>query len=106
MTQHATVLESAFMTCYPRVCDYLERQMPTVTLADAESRLSALIDEATEGDPVLITRDGKPVARIVAVHPPGKPIDVAALRALTDSMTMQPESAGDFIRKMRDDYRY
>ncbi len=77
--------------------------MSTVTLADAETRLGALIDEASEGEPVLILRDGKPVARLVAIR---KPIDVAALRALTDSMTMQPESAGDFIRKMRDDYRY
>lgn len=35
-----------------------------------------------------------------------KPIDVAALRALTDQMPLQVESAGDFIRRMRDEDRY
>ncbi len=80
--------------------------MSTVSIADAEARLSALIEQAAEGEPVVITRDGMPIARIVAVPPPRKPIDVAALRALTDSMTMLPEAEGDFVRKMRDDYRY
>jgi hypothetical protein len=35
-----------------------------------------------------------------------KRIDAAALRAVTDAMPMQPESAGDFIRRMRDEDRY
>jgi len=35
-----------------------------------------------------------------------QPIDVEALRKLTSSMTMQPDSAGDFVRRMRDEDRY
>jgi hypothetical protein len=35
-----------------------------------------------------------------------KRIDVMALRALKDAMPMQPESAGDFVRRMRDEDRY
>lgn len=35
-----------------------------------------------------------------------KRIDVAALRAVTDATPMQPESAGEFIRRMRDEDRY
>jgi len=35
-----------------------------------------------------------------------KRIHVAALRAMTDRMPIQPESAGDFIRRMRDEDRY
>lgn len=33
-------------------------------------------------------------------------IDAEALRALTDAMPLQPEPAGDFVRRMRDGERY
>jgi hypothetical protein len=35
-----------------------------------------------------------------------KQIDIAMLRALTNSMPMQSESASEFIRRMRDEERY
>jgi prevent-host-death family protein len=79
--------------------------METVNLADAKARLSELVERAAAGETVRITRRGKPVAQIVSVKA-RKPIDFAALRALTDSMPMQKESAGRFIRKMRDKARY
>jgi hypothetical protein len=37
---------------------------------------------------------------------PRKRIDTAALRAITDAMPIQRESARDFIRRMRDEDRY
>ncbi|MGD0024992.1 MAG: type II toxin-antitoxin system prevent-host-death family antitoxin [Xanthobacteraceae bacterium] len=80
--------------------------METVNLADAKARLSELVERAAAGEVVRITRRGKPVAQLTSVKAPRKRIDVAALRALTDSMPMQPESAGDFVRKMRDRERY
>jgi prevent-host-death family protein len=80
--------------------------MKTVSIAEAKAHLSELVEQAEAGDPVCITRRGKPVARIVAVEGKRKPIDVEALRALTDKMAMQPESAGDFVRRMRDTDRY
>jgi antitoxin (DNA-binding transcriptional repressor) of toxin-antitoxin stability system len=51
-------------------------------------------------------RRGKPVAQITAVDTPRKRIDVTVLRAITDAMPVQPESARDFIRRMRDEDRY
>jgi prevent-host-death family protein len=83
-----------------------EYLMSTVTLADAKAKLSALVEQASQGEPVVITRRGKPVAQIVAVPAPRKPIDFEALRKMTDSMTMQTVSAGEFIRQMRDEGRY
>lgn len=80
--------------------------MEIVSVADAKERLSELVDRAVAGNVVTITRDGKPVAQITAIKPPRKPIDVAALRALTENMQFQEESAGDFIRRMRDEDRY
>jgi prevent-host-death family protein len=77
-----------------------------VSLADAKAHLSRLVEEAATGETVCITRRGKAVAQITAVDTPRKRIDVAALRAMTDAMPMQPETARDFIRRMRDEDRY
>lgn len=80
--------------------------MDTVTLADAKAHLSELIDRATRGEPVCITRRGKPVARLAPVETPRKRVDLSMLRAVTRSMPRQAESAGDFVRRMRDEDRY
>jgi prevent-host-death family protein len=80
--------------------------METVSLADAKARLSELVDRAEAGEPVTITRRGKAVAQITAVKQPKKPINAAALLAVTANMPMQEESAGDFMRRIRDEARY
>ena len=80
--------------------------MKRVSLADAKAHLSRLIEEAAAGEPICITRRGKAVAQITAVGIPRKRIDAAALRAITDAMPMQPKTARDFIRRMRDEDRY
>jgi antitoxin (DNA-binding transcriptional repressor) of toxin-antitoxin stability system len=68
--------------------------------------LSELVERAAAGEAVCITRRGKDVARITAVDAPRKPIDVAALRVMTEAMPVQPETARDFVRRMRDEDRY
>jgi len=68
--------------------------------------LSELVEEAAAGNPVCITRRGKPVAQIIAADIPRKPIDVPALRAMTDAMPVQSERARDFIQRIRDEGRY
>jgi len=80
--------------------------MGNVNLADAKARLSELVERAAAGDPVQITRRGKPVAQITAVDTPRKAIDLSALRAMTDAMPLQRESARTFIRQMREEDRY
>ena len=77
-----------------------------VSLADAKAHLSELVERAAAGETVCITRRGKPVAQIIAVDTPRKRIDAAALKAVTDTMPVQPEMARDFIRRMRDEDRY
>jgi prevent-host-death family protein len=77
-----------------------------INLADAKAHLSELVAQAESGEPVCITRRGKPVARLTAVATQAKPIALATLRALTESMPKQADDAGDFIRRMRDESRY
>ncbi|HJS87401.1 MAG TPA: type II toxin-antitoxin system prevent-host-death family antitoxin [Acetobacteraceae bacterium] len=78
----------------------------TVTLADAKAHLSELVERAAAGESVCITRRGRPVARLVPAETPRTRIDAAALRAVTSAMPRQSESAGEFVRRMRDEDRY
>lgn len=80
--------------------------MSDVTLADAKARLSELVERATRGEAVRITRRGKPVARIAGINTKPKPIDLAALRALTNSMPAQAEPARSWLRSVREGSRY
>lgn len=76
--------------------------MKNVNLADAKARLSELVERAAAGESVCITRRGKPVARLVPIDEPKKPIDVEALRALIERMPKNRGSAEKLVRKMRD----
>ena len=42
-----------------------------VEIEEAKTRLSQLVDRAAAGEEVVIVRDGRPVARLVAVRPAG-----------------------------------
>ena len=79
--------------------------MSAISLADAKAHLSELVDRVEAGEVVEITRRGKPVARLVAVERPRKKIDPAIFRPL-EGMTPQTQSAGEFIRWLRDTDRY
>ena len=80
--------------------------MTTISLAEAKARLSELVERAAAGETVCITRRGKPVAQLTAAQRPREPITAATFAALTDAMKPQTESAGDFVRRMRDEDRY
>jgi prevent-host-death family protein len=80
--------------------------MKTVSVAEAKAHLSDLINQATDGETVTITRRGKPVAQLVPAARQIKKVDVEMLRKITEGMPMQPQSAGEFIRAMRDSDRY
>lgn len=80
--------------------------MGNVSIADAKAHLSELVERVARGESVQITRRGKPVAQIIAAKSPRKPIDVAAIRAMVEAMPVQKESAGKFVRRIRDEARY
>lgn len=80
--------------------------MHTVSLADAKARLSELVDRAEGGDTVRILRRGKLVALLSPASQPKRRISAESLEAVTRTMPARPESAGDFVRRMRDEDRY
>jgi len=77
-----------------------------VNLADAKAHLSALVERAEGGERISIMRRGKLVAELAPPPKKRRAIDVAALREMTRKMPLETESAGDFVRRMRDDDRY
>ncbi|MFT3987293.1 type II toxin-antitoxin system Phd/YefM family antitoxin [Aestuariivirga sp.] len=80
--------------------------MDKITLADAKTRLSELVDRVEAGDSIDITRRGKRVARLAAVAQARKPVDAIALRALTDAQPKHEQGAAELVRDMRDGDRY
>jgi len=46
----------------------------TVNIYEAKTKLSKLVDEAAQGEDVIIARNGKPIARITALKPEKRPI--------------------------------
>ena len=59
--------------------------MKHVGIFEAKTNLSALVEEVEKGGQVVITRHGKPVARLVPTEPGLSPEDVARkTRALRD----------------------
>ncbi|OJG00114.1 type II toxin-antitoxin system Phd/YefM family antitoxin [Pararhizobium antarcticum] len=80
--------------------------MKTLNLADAKSHLSELVTQVEAGETVQILRRGKPVAQLSAISSPRKPVEIDWLTSVTDGITPQAESAGAFIRAMRDSDRY
>ncbi|AYG59712.1 type II toxin-antitoxin system Phd/YefM family antitoxin [Rhizobium jaguaris] len=80
--------------------------MTTVNLAEAKAHLSELVSEVAAGSTVRILRHGKPVAQLTPIKSEKKPIDIKFLRSVTDGMSTQVESAGDFMRALRDSERY
>jgi prevent-host-death family protein len=75
--------------------------MLTVTLVEAKTRLSELLDRVAAGEEIVITRHGRPAARIAAVSPPKQPVpDLSAFRA---RMLRLRKPSHILIREMRDE---
>lgn len=78
----------------------------TVSVAEAKATLSELISAAESGEVIVITKRGKPVVELRAQPVPRRKVDLQLLQSATAQMAVQAESAGDVVRRMRDDARY
>jgi prevent-host-death family protein len=78
--------------------------METVTLAEAKAQLSRLVALVEAGEEVTITKRGRPVVRLVASVPVRQ--QLPSLDELRARLPQQDESAGAFIRRLRDTDRY
>ena len=80
--------------------------MSTYSIAEAKQRLPSLIDEAIEGKPVVITRDGKPVAELRPTSQHDPLVAEAAwerLRARRESGPAIPITSVELLRQIYED---
>jgi prevent-host-death family protein len=75
--------------------------MSTVTLTEAKSHLSHLLDRVEAGEEVVITRRGLPIARITPVEKPKHP--VRSLAAFRSRMPRWPKPSSALLRETRDE---
>lgn len=75
--------------------------MSTVTLAEAKTHLSHLLDQVEAGEEVVITRRGRPIARISPVEKPKQPIK--SLAEFRKRMPGWRKSSAELLREMRDE---
>lgn len=78
----------------------------SINLAEAKARLSELTERAAQGETVLITRHGRPIAQLTKPKAKRKAINLNTLRHITKNQPRQSESAGEFIRRMRNSDRF
>lgn len=55
--------------------------MATVNIQEAKKRLSQLVDKAAAGEDVVVSRNGKPVARITRLDAPERRIRFGVLKS-------------------------
>lgn len=77
--------------------------MVQVTVAEAKTHLSSLLDAVEAGEAVVITRRGKPIAELV---PRCSVRDLLPqLAALREALPEQPVSGLETLRVLRDESR-
>jgi len=75
--------------------------MRNVSVAEAKAKLSEILDNVEKGEEVVITRRGRPMARLAAFDKPLKPVNsLARFRA---TMPSAKTPAAKIIRRMRDE---
>ena len=80
--------------------------MSTYSVAEAKNQLSKLIDQALDGEPVVITRRGEPVIELKPVRAVPRPIteaDIEWLRSRRVGRIMPATDAGTLLSEMRDE---
>ena len=77
--------------------------MATVNLAEAKAHLSNILDRVEAGETFVITRHGRPVARVSAAESVKKPIPFEELAAFRATMPTLPESSAEILRALRDE---
>ncbi len=80
--------------------------MNTMNMADAKAHLSEVLDRVENGERITITRRGKVVAELVPPQKIPAKIDLAKIRAFAETLPLQKQTAGEFVRQMRDEDRY
>lgn len=76
--------------------------MTTCTVAEAKAHLSELLARVENGEALVITRRGRPVAQLSPIRPARRSADWQAIRTFRESTGTTGTSAVELVRAMRD----
>ena len=73
--------------------------MTTYSIREFKAKTSAIIRELEDGDEVIITRRGKPCARVTPVPPPDS--DKPSLATLEGALTYLPDATYEDLQEVQ-----
>jgi len=76
--------------------------METVTIQDAKTRLSQLIDRAVAGEPFVISKAGKPLVTVTRIEQPEQKLGPRRLGFLKGQMTVPDDIKTMFKEEIED----
>uniref|UniRef100_E6QVF6 Antitoxin n=1 Tax=mine drainage metagenome TaxID=410659 RepID=E6QVF6_9ZZZZ len=76
--------------------------MRAVSLAQAKAHLSELMDNVESGEEVVITRHGRPVARVLPINPIKQMLSLQRLAELRQQVPAWRGSSAEMLRELRD----
>ena len=80
----------------------MDNRRKTYSVAEAKSGLSELLDRVEAGEEILITRRGRPIARVEGAEAARKKLPLPSLRALRATQPKARTSSAVLIRHLRD----
>jgi len=80
--------------------------MNTVSVAEAKAHLSELLNQVETGEEIVITRRGRPVARISPEKKPLNPLPLPSLAEFRASQLDSQTSSLDILLALRQEARY
>jgi prevent-host-death family protein len=80
-----------------------ELAMRTINLADAKTHLSELVTQVASGEEIVITRHGRPIARLAGLDKTKQPL--ASRARFRAKLPKLQQSSADLLREMRDEAR-
>lgn len=79
--------------------------MSATNIRDARRKLSALLEQVERGEEVVISRRGKPVARLVHLHD-AEDARFPSRADLRAALPSAHEPAAELVRRLRDEERF
>jgi prevent-host-death family protein len=76
--------------------------METISLAEAKAHLSDLLNRVEAGEEIIITRHGRPVARVSPAERPKQAPALDRLARLRENVPPWGQPSVDIIREQRD----
>jgi len=78
--------------------------MQEINIKEARSRFTAIVESAAKGEDIIITRRGKPIARLTRIN--DKPMPLARLKEFRTRIGVKGIPLSDTVVRLREEERY